>query len=220
MPSRGSPNDGSGDGKACGAAIGDRAMIRILVFLLIIALLAFGAVWVADRPGDVVITWLGHRIETSVMVLAVALAAVAVVTAMLWSLLAAIVRSPGHLLRRLRSRRGVRAYLAVSQGLVAVGSGDAVAARRFMDEASRNAPDEPLTLLLRAQTAQLCGDREGATRNFELMAARNDTRLLGLHGLSVEARRRNDPAAALRYAEEAANHAAVPGWAGQAVLEF
>src|SRR5437016_2828624 len=105
-------------------------MIRSLVFLVIIALLAFGAVWVADRPGDVVVTWLGHRIETSVMVVAVALAAVAAVTTMLWSLVRAIVRSPGRLLHRLRSRRGVRGYLAVSRGLVAVGSGDVVAARR------------------------------------------------------------------------------------------
>jgi HemY protein len=119
-----------------------------------------------------------------------------------------------------RARRGTRGYSAVSQGLVAVGSGNTAAARKFMDEASRIAPNEPLTLLLRAQTAQLCGDREGATRNFELMAARNDTRLLGLHGLFVEARRRNDPTAALGYAEEAAKHASVPGWAGQAVLEF
>ena len=52
------------------------------------------------------------------------------------------------------------------------------------------------------------------------MAGRDDTRLLGLHGLFIEARRRDDPAAALLYAEEAAKHAPVPAWAGQAVLEF
>ena len=195
-------------------------MIRVVIFLLLIALAALGAVWLADRPGDVAITWIGHRIETSVMVLAVAVAAVAAATTILWSILRAVLRLPGRLRYHLHVRRGTRGYFAVSQGLVAVGSGDAAAARRVMDEASRIAPNEPLTLLLRAQTAQLCGDREGAAHNFELMAARNDTRLLGLHGLFVEARRRNDPAAALRYAEEAAKHASVPGWAGQAVLEF
>jgi HemY protein len=195
-------------------------MIRVVIFLLVIGLSAFGAVWLADRPGDVAISWLGHRIETSVMVLAVAVAAGAAATAMLWSLARALIRSPALVRQHMRARRGARGYLAVSQGLVAVGSGDAVSARRFMEEASRIAPDEPLTLLLRAQTAQLCGDREGAARNFELMADRSDTRLLGLHGLFVEARRRNDPTAALRYAEDAAKHLSVPGWAGQAVLEF
>jgi HemY protein len=195
-------------------------MIRIVIYLVVIGLLAFGAVWLADRPGDVAITWLGHRIETSIMVLAVAVAAVAFLAAILWSMVRAAMRSPDLVGRYLRTRRGVRGYLAVSQGLVAVGSGDVVAARKFMAEASRIAPGEPLTLLLRAQTAQLCGDREGAARSFELMAGRDDTRLLGLHGLFIEARRRNDPAAALLYAEEATKHVSVPGWAGQAVLEF
>ena len=45
-------------------------MTRVVTYLFVIALLAFGAVWMADRPGDVAITWLDHRIETSVMVLA------------------------------------------------------------------------------------------------------------------------------------------------------
>ena len=50
-------------------------MIRVVLFLLAVALLAAGVAWVADRPGDVAITWLGYRIETSVMVAAVAVAA-------------------------------------------------------------------------------------------------------------------------------------------------
>jgi HemY protein len=195
-------------------------MIRVVVYLLIVAALAFGAVWLADRPGDVVMTWQGRRIETSVMVLAIAVAAVVVLALMLWSLLRAILHAPDALSHHLRARRGVRGYLALSQGLIAVGSGDARGARRFADEAGRIAPGEPLTLLLAAQAAQLSGDREGAARTFQQMAGRDDTRLLGLHGLFVEARRRNDPAAALLYAEEAARLASVPGWAGQAVLEF
>ena len=56
----------------------------------------------------------------------------------------AIIAAGRPLRERLRHRRGARGYLAVSQGLVAVGSGDVVAARRLMEEASRIAPNEPL----------------------------------------------------------------------------
>ncbi len=197
-------------------------MIRVIVYLVIVGLLAFGAVWFADRPGDVAITWQGRRIDTSVMVMTVAIAAIAVLAVILWSIIRAVLRAPDVLWLYLRARRGVRGYLAVSQGLIAVGSGDVGAARKFMDEANRIAPNEPLTLLLSAQTAQLSGDRAAAARIFAQMAGRDDTRRLGLHGLFIEARRRNDPAAALLYAEEAAKHASasVPAWAGQAVLEF
>jgi HemY protein len=195
-------------------------MIRVLVYLVIVALLAFGAVWFAERPGDVAITWQGRRIDTSVMVLAAAVAAVAVASVMAWSILRAILRAPDNVSRYLRIRRGVRGYRAVSRGLIAVGSGDARAAKKFTAEAVRIAPREPLTLLLSAQSAQLSGDRDAAVATFQEMADRDDTRVLGLHGLFVEAQRRHDHAAALNYAEEAAKHASVPVWAGQAALEF
>jgi HemY protein len=149
---------------------------------------------------------------------------VAVVAIVLWSIVRAIVRAPDALARRRRARRGARGYRALSHGVIAVGSGDVRAARRFTQEAGRFAPGEPLTLLLRAQAAQLAGDRADAAASFQQMAERDDTRALGLHGLFVEAQRRNDAAAALFYAEEAAKQSSGPGsvsgWAGQAVLEF
>src|SRR5262249_7178733 len=120
----------------------------------------------------------------------------------------------------LSHRRGVRGYLAISRGLVAVGSGDMRAAQRAADEASRIAPGEPLALLLDAQCAQLAGDRAAAEHAFRKMTEHEDTKLLGHRRLFIEAQRRQDHAAARAYAEEAANAAPSLGWAGQAVLEF
>src|SRR5262245_65057321 len=116
----------------------------------------------------------------SVMVLAVGVVIAAVLFSMLWTLARAVMRAPDVLWLYLRTRRGVRGYLAVSRGLIAIGSGDARAARRFADEANRIAPGEPLTLLLSAQASQLAGDRAAAERTFHVMAGRDDTRLLGL----------------------------------------
>lgn len=194
-------------------------MIRVILYLLIVGLFAAGAVWLADRPGDVMITWQNVRIETSVMVLLMSVAAIAVATVMLWAIVRAILRSPDALRFHLRMRRGMRGYHAVSQGLVAVGSGDVRAARKFAEEAARIAPNEPLTLLLTAQASQMSGDRGAAERTFNAMASRDDTRLLGLHGLYIEAQRRSDGAAAKHYAEEAAEGARAPAWAGLAVFD-
>src|SRR5947209_20183190 len=46
----------------------DFRMIRVVVFLAVIGLLAVGAVWLADRPGEVAITWQGYRVDTSVAI--------------------------------------------------------------------------------------------------------------------------------------------------------
>ncbi len=43
-------------------------MIRLVVYLLILATIAFGVAWLADRPGAVVIDWQGWHIETSILV--------------------------------------------------------------------------------------------------------------------------------------------------------
>ncbi|MGO9397508.1 MAG: heme biosynthesis protein HemY [Xanthobacteraceae bacterium] len=195
-------------------------MIRVVFFLIVVGALALGAAWLADRPGEVVVTWQGMRIETSLMVLGAAVLVAMAALALLWSLLSALLRSPFILRRHLRHRRGERAYEAISRGLIAVGSGDLVAARRHAVEAKRIAPAEPLALLLDAQHAQLTGDREAADSAFRAMAGRADTKALGLHGLFVEAHRRGDRASAHAFAEEAARENPSLGWAGRAVLEF
>ncbi|HEY1980000.1 MAG TPA: heme biosynthesis HemY N-terminal domain-containing protein [Xanthobacteraceae bacterium] len=194
-------------------------MIRVALFLIAVGLLAYGVALFADRPGDVVITWQGMRIETSLMVMASALLATMAMLAILWSLIRAVLTSPFALARRGRHRRGVRAYEAMSNGLIAIGAGDVATARKLATEANRIAPSEPLALLLSAQTAQLAGDRDGAERVFRTMAGRADTKALGLHGLFIEARRRNDQVAARAFAEEAARGAPTLAWAGRAVLE-
>ena len=171
-------------------------MIRVVVFLILVGIVALGAAWLADRPGDVAITWpwLGWRIETSLMMAAVAVAALAAIASLVLLLMRALVGSPARVAAGLRERRRRRGQRAISRGLVAIGSGDARAALRFAGEAARIAPSEPLALLLAAQTAQLSGDRAAAEAAFLTMTAHGETRLLGLRGLYVEALRREDAA--------------------------
>jgi HemY protein len=195
-------------------------MIRVFFFLVLVALLATGAAWIADRPGEIVITWLGWRIETSVLVAAAALVLAVLVALLLWSVVRAILRSPDLIAMFLSHRRGVRGYLAISRGLIAIGAGDVRAAKKAADEVAKIAPGEPLALLLNAQYAQLSGNPATAELAFRSMAERDDTKLLGLRGLYIEAQRRKDPAAARSYAEAAAKSAPSLGWASQAVLDF
>jgi HemY protein len=195
-------------------------MIRVILFLALVGIAALGVAWIADRPGDVAVTWLGFRIETSVTVAAVALAVTVAVAVAIWSLLRTVLRTPDYIAMFLSRRRGERGYRAISRGLVAIGAGDTRAASRAATEARRLVSGEPLALLLDAQCAQLGGDQTAAEQAFRAMAERADTKLLGLRGLFIEAQRRHDAAAALSYAEAAVNAAPALGWANKAILEF
>lgn len=195
-------------------------MIRIILFLLLIAVAAAGAAWMADQPGDVVMTWGHWRASPSVPTFMLILGIVIVAAIMVWSLLRMLWRTPGHIGRRRRERRHARGRHAITQGLLAIGHGDATSAREHAEVARRHAAQDPLALLLHAQSAQLDGDRAGAQRAFHAMAERPDTRLLGLRGLFVEAQRADDPVSAVMIAEEALKLAPSSTWASQAVLGF
>ena len=195
-------------------------MIRIVLFLASVALISYGVVLLADRPGDVAITWMGYRIETSVMVAGFAIIALALAVVLLWSIVRAILRSPEQVSLFVRHRRAVRGYLAISRGLIAIGAGDLRVARKAADEAARLSPGDPLALLLTAQSAQMAGDRSAAENAFREMTRREQTKLLGLRGLYIEAQRRNDPDAARLAVEEAAKVGPAVAWAGQAVLDY
>jgi HemY protein len=195
-------------------------MHRIILFLLLIALAAAGAAWVADQTGDVALNWGGYRIETSLPVFALALGAVIVAALLAWTVLRALWRTPEKIRHHRRERRHARGRHAITQGLLAIGHGDSTAARAHADVARRHAAQDPLALLLHAQSAQLDGDRAGARAAFRAMAEREDTRLLGLRGLFIEAQRADDPVAAVIIAEEALTLSPGSTWASHAVLGF
>jgi HemY protein len=195
-------------------------MIRLIVFLLVTVGLAFTAAWLADRPGEVSIDWLGYHADTSVAILIGCVLAIVCAALIAWTLLVYLMDAPARLAQRAAQRRAARGHHAITRGLVAIGAGDLRAALKHANEAARHAADQPLTLLLQAQTAQLSGARGGADAAFRAMADQPETKLLGLHGLFVEAQRRNDVAAARGYAEEAAKAAPSLAWAGQAAFDF
>ncbi|MCP4617917.1 MAG: hypothetical protein GY844_15980 [Bradyrhizobium sp.] len=195
-------------------------MVRIILFLALIAAAAEGAAWIADQPGTVVLSWGGWRAEMGLPVFVLVLGITVLAGVILWSILHGLWRTPDRARRRRHERRQVRGRQAITQGLLAVGHGDASAARRHAGEAQRIAGHDPLALLLSAQSAQLEGDREGAQRAFRAMAERDDTRLLGLRGLFIEAQRADDPVSALMIADEALKVSPSSTWAAQAVLGF
>jgi HemY protein len=193
-------------------------MIRLVVLLALTAVFArYVAVWLADHPAEIAITWLGYHAEPPIGALIAAIACAAV---LLWWLLRLALRAPGLIAASIADRRAVTGQRAIVRGLMAIGAGDVGAARRFAARASRLVPEQPLLLMLQAQAAQLSGESDDATATFQTMAERSDTKLFGLHGLFIEAQRRNELAAARQYAEAAAMASPSLAWAGYAALEF
>ncbi len=178
-------------------------MVRGLIYLLLVAAVAIGLAWFADRPGELTINWLSYQIDVPLFWVTVAALVALGILLFVFSFVSRLISGPRRLRRHLKKKRQERGYDALRKGIFAVGAGDEAVAARYAIEARRALPREPLTELLRAQSAQLSGDRRTAQRIFEAMSDRSDTRLLGLRGLFLEASREGVSEAAHQFAARA-----------------
>ena len=74
------------------------------------------------RPGEVSVTWLGYRIDTSVGILLLALAVLIAVASVAYYIWRSLRRAPKAMGQGMQNSRRKRGYKALTQGMVAVAS--------------------------------------------------------------------------------------------------
>ncbi|MPY72951.1 MAG: heme biosynthesis protein HemY [Alphaproteobacteria bacterium] len=181
-------------------------MTRVVLLALLIVVVALAAAWLGRHPGTVAVEWLGWRADTSVAMLAFAVALVTVLGALGYRFWRFLRHLPASIVEALRLRRRRRGYEALSSGMIAAAAGDAGEAGRQARRADALLRDVSATRLLRAEAARLSGDKATARRTYEEMTEAPETALIGLRGLLDQAEAAGDKAEALRLAEKAHRH--------------
>ena len=197
-------------------------MIRVIVFLAAVLAAAVGLSWLSDNPGTVNIYWPAMNLQANPSVFQVIIGLTLLVgTALLiWSLIRYLWNSPAAVGMMMNRRKQQRGLDALSSGMIAIGAGDRDTATRYAIAARKSLPNEPLTHLLRAQAAQLSGDKVTSRRIFEAMLASPDTEQLGLRGLFVEAQREKEPVAAAQFAARALKLNPKLAWASDSLFDI
>ena len=187
-------------------------MLRLIVFLIVAAALAWTAVWIANHPGTVIVQWLNQELVLNIGMVIVAVLLFAAAVIVLFELLRWMRGLPRRIrISRARSREK-RGYEELSRGLIAVAAGDPAAARGHYREAERYLPKNGALMLLAAQNAQLEGKEEVAHLKFRQMLERRDTELLGLRGLLGQAMKTGDEDEALELARRAYRRSPTTPW--------
>ncbi|WP_413204465.1 heme biosynthesis protein HemY [Rhodospirillum sp. A1_3_36] len=178
-------------------------MIRILLFIAAAAVLVFGAVWVADRPGAVMVDWMGWRVETSVMVLLIGLILLVGLFVLLARILGGTLRLPKTIGRNRREKKLKRGALALGEGIAAARGGDVMLARKLLKDAEKLVPGAAGVSQLSADTAAAAGDLESAEKAYTAMLDNPRIQASGRRGLLETAMARGDKDKALVIAREA-----------------
>lgn len=198
---------------------------RALWFIVKLGLLVTAAVWLANRPGNLSLTWFGYRID--IPPLGLAMLGVVFGIIVLWligQIVGRVVAVPGEIGALRGAAREAKGYQMLTRGLAAAAAGDAREAKRLTQSArkllTKHGIEPPITRLLAAQAAQLEGDDAAAEAHFRALAETPETAILGLRGLAMGALKAGNEAEARRLAERALAANPNAQWAADTALRL
>ncbi len=186
------------------------SLFKILVFVAIVAALAFGVQWLLNVSGEVVITFSGSEYVLPPLVVVIGAIAALLVLWVLFKLAGLLVAALkfingddtalGTYFDRNRERKG---YDALSDSMIALASGDArdAAAKAQKAEKYLNRPE--VTTLLVAQASEAAGETERAREAWKSLVTHDRTRFVGVRGLMLQELEKGDTATAMKLAEKA-----------------
>ena len=191
------------------------SLIKILVFVTVIALLAYGAGFLMESSGGIQVTLAGTEYTLgplqSVIAGLVLVALVWVILKLLSLLVATLKFLNGDetaISRYFDKGRERRGYQALSDGLMALASGEGRLAMSKAVKAEKYLGKPELTNLLTAQAAELAGDTQKASQAYKKLISTENTRFVGVRGIMKQKLVEGDSATALKLAEKA--HAMKP----------
>lgn len=190
------------------------SLFKIVLFLMIVVAISFGATYLMDGDntiiGDLMITLGGVEYTLSAIEAVIVLTLLVVliwVVLKLLSLLVATLRfingddtAISRYFNRSRERRG---YRALSEGMMALASGDANAAMTKAGQAERYLQQPTLTNLLAAQAAEMSGNTTRAEQIYKELIKDPQTRFVGVRGIMKQRLATGDTDVALKLAQKA-----------------
>ncbi|CTQ33619.1 heme biosynthesis protein HemY [Jannaschia rubra] len=186
------------------------SLFKILLFVALVAALAFGVQWVLSVSGEVILTFDGSEYVLPPLVVVIG---VLVLMLTLW----VVFKLAGLLLATLRfingddtalsayfdRHRERKGYAALSDSLIALASGEAREAAAKAEKAEKYLQNPEVTTLVVAQAAEAAGEKDRAREAWKTLVTHERTRFVGVRGLMRQKLEEGDTTTAMKLAEKA-----------------
>ena len=186
------------------------SLIKIVLFVCVVAALAWGAGFLLESEGGVRLELMGEEYNfgplqsvIAIVVLIIAVWLLLKVFSLLvatWKFLNGDETALSRYFDRNRERKG---YDALSEGLMALASGEGRVAMAKAQKADRYLNKPALTNLLTAQAAEMAGDSRKAEETYRKLVEDEQTRFVGVRGIMKQKLAAGDTDTALKLAEKA-----------------
>ena len=186
------------------------SLIKVLAFVAAVVALTFGGAWLMEMSGGAVISVAGNEVTLSPLEMTISfflLVLLLWIALKVFGFLFAILRfingdetAVSRFFTRNRERKG---YQALTEGMMALASGEGQLALARATQADRYLDRPDLTNVMIAQAAELAGDRKAAESAYKLLLQDEKTRFVGVRGLMKQKLEDGDSETALKLAEKA-----------------
>lgn len=186
------------------------SVVKITLFLAIVAGAAFGANYLLALGGGVQVVMGGQEYNLSPLMAVVALLALMLAIWLLIRLVGLAIAilhfingDDTALSRYFRRRREAKGYSALAEGVLALASGDGKAAMTQAQKADRYLRKPALTNLIAAQGAEMSGNTHKAEAAYRELIKSRKTRFVGVQGVMRQKLKAGDTETAAKLAQKA-----------------
>jgi HemY protein len=186
------------------------SIIKIAVFIALVAGVTFGASFLLELDGGVRIVMAGVEINLTpikaviaLVVLVLAIWALMKLAAMLVAVLRFINGDETALSRYFDRNRQEKGYRALSEGMLALASGEGDVAMAKAAKAEGYLRKPALTDLITAQAAEMAGDSAKAEKVYKRLLTNEKTRFVGVRGILRKRLEEGDTETAMKLAQTA-----------------
>lgn len=186
------------------------SLVKIAVFIALVGLAALSASYLLELEGGVRIVMAGFEINLTPIKAVIALA---VLVLLIWafmklagilvSVLKFINGDETALSRHFDRNRQDKGYRALSEGMLALASGEGDLAMTKAAKAEKYLRKPALTDLVAAQAAEMVGDRSKAEEVYKRLLTNEKTRFVGVRGIMRQKLAAGDTETALKLAQTA-----------------
>ncbi len=186
------------------------SLIKILIFVAAVTALTYGAIELMELDGGAVVSFAGMEVSLSPLQIVIGFVLLVLVVWLgikIFQFLVALVHflngdetAISRYFTRNRERCGLD---ALSEGMVALASGEGRLALTKAQRAGRYLNRPELTGLLTAQAAEMAGDRPTAEATYKALLTDDKTRFVGVRGLLKQKLEAGDTDTAMKLAEKA-----------------
>ncbi len=168
------------------------ALIKGLRFFIALSVVCIIGILITSYPGEVKFEWFGYFISIPIGLFFACLVVIFAFITSVHNLWRWVWNLPQNYLTHLQKKRVLKGNNLLIDGLSAIAAGQNQEAKEVISVACELLPENPLTQFIAAQASYMTGDEEAATRQYLAMQKDKRTSFLGLRGLILQAKARED----------------------------